>query len=128
MSTVREPTPDQVAIWTTVNDIIQWSKLKGDISWPPSMAGSLLRLLAGPDEDPADLDIADLAVVSSDLFESRLRTWQYSREPPSGLDRSGETVDEIELNIKPTPIDLGRARALYNAARTHAKNSLQPRS
>ena len=106
MSTVREPTPDQVASWTTVNHKSKWSKLKGEISWPPSMAGSLLWLLAGPDEDPADLDIAELASVSDDLFELRLRAWQYSREPPSGLDWTGETVDEIELNIKPSPIDL----------------------
>ena len=30
-------------------------------------------------------------------------------------------MGEIELDIQPSPIDLGRARAFYNAARIHAK-------
>ena len=58
LGTVREPTPDQLASWTTIEHVATWAKLKGDITWPPSMAGSLIRLMAGDDEGPADIGVS----------------------------------------------------------------------
>ena len=82
------------------------------------MAGSLVRLLAGDDEDPTELEIAELASVSTKHFETQLRAWKYSRGPRTG---TGEGMGDIELDVQPSPIELGRARAFYNAARIHAK-------
>ena len=49
-STVREPSDSEVAGWSTLADVASWAKPKGDILWPPSMAGSLVHLLAGDDD------------------------------------------------------------------------------
>ena len=64
MSTGREPTKDLVDSWITVAHIAAWAKLKGEIAWTPSMAGSLIRLLMGEDEDPILLEISELASVA----------------------------------------------------------------
>ena len=85
-SIVREPTPDEVASWTTLRQVAAWAKLKGEITWPVSKAGSLVRLLAGVDEEVDDLDISDLASVSPKQFEARLTTWMYSKAPRPSLD------------------------------------------
>lgn len=123
MSTVREPTPDLVASWTTVEQVASWAKLKGDVAGTPSKAGSLVRLLTvddddDDDDDPSQLEIAEVASVSPKRFETLLCAWKYSREPAAG---NGDSMEEIVLHIIPTPIDLGRARAFYNAARIHSK-------
>ena len=118
MSTVPEPTPDLVASSTTLEQGATWAKLKGDITWPPSMAGSLVRLLSGDEDDPSELEIAEAASVSPKHLEPPLSAWKYSRGPSSGI---GEGMEDIVLHIMPTPIDLGRARAFYNAARIHSK-------
>ena len=82
------------------------------------MAGSLVRLMAGEDEDPADLEISELASVPTTHFEAQLLVWKYPREPRIG---TGDNLEEIELDMRPSGIDLGRAREFYNAARIHAK-------
>ena len=84
MSTVREPTKDLVDSWTTVAHIAAGGKLKGDITWTPSMAGSLIRLLMGEGEDPLLLEISELASVAPKQFEKLLETWRYSRELAAG--------------------------------------------
>ena len=112
-STVREPTPDQVASWATIEQVATWAKLKGEINWPPS----LVRLVAGEDEDPADLEISELASVPTAHFEAQLLTLKYSFEPRTG---TGDNLEEVELDIRLSGIDLGRGRAFYNAARIHA--------
>ena len=61
-SQVREPTADEVSCWTTVADVMKWAKLRGEVDWPPSMAGSLLRLFADED-DLEDLMISEVASV-----------------------------------------------------------------
>ena len=51
-SLVREPTPDEVSSWTSLQQIAAWAKLKWEITWSPSKAGSLVRLFADEDEVP----------------------------------------------------------------------------
>ena len=70
-SIVGEPASDDVASWTSLTDVASCAKLKCDITWPPSMSGSLLRLLAG-DDDPAYLVISEIASVSPSFFEAQL--------------------------------------------------------
>ena len=55
LSTVREPDREEVEAWTTLAEVAKWAKLSGDIHWTTSKSGSLLRLLAGEDEDIDDL-------------------------------------------------------------------------
>ena len=69
MCTVCEPTKGLVDIWTTLQHIAKWAKLKGDITCIPSMAGSLVRLLTGDDEDPSQLEISEVASVSPQMCE-----------------------------------------------------------
>ena len=78
-STVREPTPDETSRWTTLEHVPRWAKLKRHIAWIPSMAGSLIRLLAG-DDDLAHTEIFESASISTSRFEAQLVVWKYSRE------------------------------------------------
>ena len=79
----------------------------------------MVRPIAGDDEDPTDLEISELVSVSITHFEAQLLVWKHSREPHSG---AGGNLDDVELDAQPSGIDLGRARAFYNAARIHARN------
>ena len=42
---VREPTTDELEVFTTLESVMQWARLAGDIRYPYSQAGSLLILL-----------------------------------------------------------------------------------
>ena len=72
MSTVREPANGLVDSWATLQHIAKWAKLKGDITCIPSMAGSLVRLLTGEDEDATQLEYSEVASVSPQVFEKLL--------------------------------------------------------
>ena len=72
MSTVRAPANGLVDSWATLQHIAKLAKLKGDITGRPSMAGSLVRLLTGEDEDATQLEISEAASVSPQVFEKLL--------------------------------------------------------
>ena len=91
LSTVREPDPEEVETWPTLAEVATWAKLSGDIHWTTSKSGSLLRLLAGEDEDIDDRLISGIASVSPAFFEAQLDKWVYSR-----LQRNQDDVDDDE--------------------------------
>ena len=71
-SMVREPTPDEVSSWTSLQQIATWAKLNGELTWSPSKAGSLVRLCTDEDE-VANLEISEFASLSQKQFEKLLK-------------------------------------------------------
>ena len=113
LSTVREPDREEVEAWTTLAEVAKWAKLSGDIQWVTSKSGSLLRLLAGEDEDIDDLLISEIPSVSPAFFQAQLDKCQHS-----WLQRNQDDDDDNEdtcIEMKPTGDDLDRARAFYRA-------------
>ena len=60
---VREPTAAEIHDSKCLQDIAIWAKLKGDVTWPASKPGSLLRLIVN-DEDMEEYEIEEFASIS----------------------------------------------------------------
>ena len=77
---VLEPTPEAMSGWTSVQQVLDWARLRGDPKHPPSLAGSLLRLMVDGDDIIEDkLLPQDIAQVSYVQFELHLADWKYSK-------------------------------------------------
>ena len=88
----------------TMADIMTWAKLKGDIDYAPSQAGSLLTAVGAE----SDTTIEEFAAIPEETFLSVIRdVWTYaaSNAPDDALD--------TDANIKPSAIKQGQAAVSY---------------
>ena len=68
---VREPNAAELREFTCLQDIVNWAKLKGDVTWSVSKPGAFLRLLVHAD-DMEDYDISEFASIPMKQIESIL--------------------------------------------------------
>ena len=118
----REPTAAELCQFTTLQDIADWAKLKGDVTWAASTPGSLIRLLVNA-EDMEDLDISEFASISQKQIEWLFPNWKYSKAQPPPREEVQHwslSADEVYCEEVPAPNDLARARVFHNAARINA--------
>ena len=86
------------------------------------MTGPLLRLLAG-DDDPEDLEIAELAFVTPASSDARLLTWRYSVETRVN---HGDDPSSVALDVQPTDL-LPRTHTVFLQRYPHPREDpLQP--
>ena len=71
---VRELTAAEVASFTSLQQVADWAKFKGDVTWSASKPGSLLSLFTD-EEDMADLEISEFASIPSKQLEKLLEQW-----------------------------------------------------
>ena len=64
----REPTLDEFNAMDTLQDVFSWAKIKGDVSYPPSQAATLLAAIGGED----DTSIDEIAAIPPDRFLASL--------------------------------------------------------
>ena len=109
-----EPTPEELQEIRSVFDLLTWAKIDGDTEWPPSMAATYMRLFG----ITSGTDISDFASIETEDFEAVLPTWRYSNTE-NGYD--GRIGEEVDLDVNPSLIILGRARRCHHAARIWSK-------
>ena len=105
----REPTAEEADEFTSLQAISIWSRMKGRVDIPSTMAGSLLSGL-GFDEDSGIVEVGSLDVCT---FTAFVRTqWAYSTDE--------DAASSAPLNIRPKEAVILRALAFHNACRLHA--------
>ena len=83
---VREPTAAEIQEFQSLQDIANWARLQGDVNWPASKPGALLRLLVN-DEDMENYEIDEFASISPKQLEKVLGAWKFSaaESPPGSI-------------------------------------------
>ena len=108
VSSAREPTLDEFANLSTLQDILTWAKIKGSIDYAPSQSATLLAAIGGE----ADTSIDELAAIPPDRFLFHMEnTWTYS----DSNDR--EDLNSTELVIKPSAMKVSHAMSAHHCAR-----------
>ena len=74
---VREPTSDELAGFTNLNDILTWAAIKGNPDLYYTQAGALLYAMAA--DEFCDISAEEFATVDPGDFEESLNNWRFSR-------------------------------------------------
>ena len=105
-----EPSAEQFTEMQGFADLFQWAWIAGDLTYPTSMAGSLLVLVGG---EP-DMSIVEYAGLSNNDVEEMMKEWYYSASPVD----DGSGADN--MTIRASPVVKSNARSSLRAARIWA--------
>ena len=111
---MMEPTTEEMLEIHSIHDLMAWAKIGGDADWVPSPAATYMQLFGMS----ASTDIIDFASIEPADFEAVIPTWRYSLTENA---YDGHIGEEVDLDLAPSLIMLGRARRCYHAARVWAK-------
>ena len=114
---VREPTAAEVAGFQSLAAIFEWAKVRGQLCFPGTRAGPLLRLVAR--DEWRDCEISDFATVSPAAFDEMIEEWFYCKDEGQELD--DDHFDRQFATETPGPMLIGAAQALHHTCRIKAK-------
>ena len=120
---VKESTPDEMAKFSNVADVLSWAKIPGVATWRGSAAGRLLDLLGCADVEDGLADISEFASIEPETLDEAITKWTFSKfkSPVAFTESASKEADDVDsdgdLTESPKAMVIARAKMVHNAAR-----------